>query len=85
MGRPKKYHTETQRQEGRRKRQREYYAAHRETISAKRAKRSRERAERMRERELLRVPQTAGKAIEPGTVLFSESAAAPIRPPGLPE
>jgi hypothetical protein len=70
VGRPKKYHTETQRQEGRRKRQREFYAAHRETISAKRAKRSRERAER----KLLAVPQTAGKAIEPGTVFFVDTA-----------
>ena len=81
MGRPKKYHTETQRQEGRRKRQRQYYAAHRETIAVARAARSKRRAER----KLLAVPQTAGKAIEPGTVLFSESAAAPIRPRGLPE
>ena len=71
MGKPKKYYTEAQRIEARRKRQRAYYAAHRETILAKRAKRGRERAERMRERRLLAVPQTAGKAIEPGTVLFS--------------
>jgi hypothetical protein len=65
VGRPIKYRTESERIEGRRKRRREYYAAHRETISAQRAARSKRRAERMRQRELLRVPQTAGKAINP--------------------
>jgi hypothetical protein len=62
----KKYYTEAQRIEGRRKRQHEYYAAHRETIAAARAARSK----RLAARKLFAVPQTAGKAIEPGTVLF---------------
>ena len=65
MGRPIKLGTESERREARRKRQREYYAAHRETISAQRTKHRRERAERMRERKLLSVPQMASKAINP--------------------
>ena len=74
MGRPIKYRTETERIEARRKRQHEYYVAHRETIAVERAARSKRRAERMRHRELFRMPQTAGKAIEPGTVFFIDTA-----------
>jgi hypothetical protein len=64
VGRPKKYRTEAQRHEACRKRQRAYYKAHRETIKARAAERR--QAERLRKRpELPRIPQTAGKAIEP--------------------
>jgi hypothetical protein len=39
--RPKKYHTEEERREGRRQILRKYYLAHREAIRARRAKRYR--------------------------------------------
>ena len=61
MGRPIKYRTETEPIEARRKRQREYYVAHRETIAVERGA-------------LFRVPQTAGKAIEPGAFFIIDTA-----------
>ena len=38
VGRPKKYHTEEERREGARERNRKYYNTHRKAISARRAK-----------------------------------------------
>ena len=43
MGRPKKYHTEEERREAARQKNRKYYNANRKAISARRAKRARKR------------------------------------------
>ena len=48
MPRPKKYHTEEERREGARQRQRKYYKAHRETINAQQTERDRKKRAAMK-------------------------------------
>ena len=66
IGRPKKYHTEEERREGARQRNRKYYNAHRETIRARQAEANKTKQAAMKAGQKVTSLSSFREALEPG-------------------